>query len=119
MSVDPLAFLGAAPPPPFPPSSRYHGVDVASHTLPDGRVVTHLRRRFLPRPESLATFQENAVSEGERLDQLAARHLGDPALYWKICDANLAFRPDDLTATPGRVLRLALPEGLVPPPPHA
>ncbi len=119
MSVDPLAFLGAAPPAPFPSSSRYHDVEIVRHTLPDGRVVSHLRRRIVPPPENFATLQEHAVQEDERLDQIAARYLGDPTLYWKICDANLALRPDDLVAAPGRVLRLALPEGMAPPSSHA
>ena len=119
MSVDPLAFLGATPPAPFPPSSRYHGVEIARETLPDGRVVSRLRRRFVPQPENFSTLHEHSLVEGERLDHLAARYLGDPTLYWKICDANLAFKPDDLVAEPGRVLRLTLPEGLTPPPPHA
>ena len=119
MSPDPLSFLGAAPPAAFPPTSRYHESEVARHTLPDGRVVSHLRRRLVPPPENFATLQEHSVMEGERLDHLAANYLGDPTLYWKICDANLALRPDDLIADPGRVLRLALPEGMAPPPSHA
>ena len=41
------------------------------------------------------------VAEGDRLDNLAARSLGDPLLYWMICDANSATDPDELTAPAG------------------
>ena len=29
-----------------------------------------------------------AVVDGDRIDNLAAKYLGDPMLYWMICDAN-------------------------------
>jgi hypothetical protein len=52
------------------------------------------------------------VVAGDRLDNLAARHLGDPQQYWRICDANRAVRPDELIETLGRALRITLPEGV-------
>ena len=36
-----------------------------------------------------------------------AQYLGDPEQFWRICDANDAMRPDDLTAEVGR--RLLIP----------
>ena len=98
-------------PPPFPPNSRYHGVATAVRDTPAGPVV-YLRRRFIAPPEAFALLHEHAVVEGDRLDNLAAATLGDPELAWRIADANGALRPDDLTATPGRRLRITLPEGL-------
>ena len=50
--------------------------------------------------------------EGERLDIIAAQHLGDPEQFWRLCDANGAMRPDELTETVGRRLRITLPEGI-------
>jgi nucleoid-associated protein YgaU len=47
--------------------------------------------------------------QGDRLDNLAARYLGDPEQFWKICDANNVLRPDELTEEIGRVVRIALP----------
>jgi len=38
--------------------------------------------------------------------------LGDPELFWRVCDANRAMRPDELTETIGRRLRITLPEGI-------
>jgi len=37
---------------------------------------------------------------------IAARTLGDPELFWQICDANNAMNPAQFTAVPGQTLRL-------------
>lgn len=104
--------LASAPSTRFPQNSRYHGVPVATTTLPGGRTVTYLRRRFPPRVEDLALLQLHRVREGDRLDNIAAGVLGDPELFWRVCDANVAFRPDELTETVGRELRITLPAGV-------
>ncbi len=52
------------------------------------------------------------VAQGDRLDNIAAKYLGDPEQYWRICDANGAMRPDELIETIGRQLRITLPEGV-------
>lgn len=96
----------------FPPNSRYAGTPTARLELPDGRSAVYLRRRLVPRPERFALLREHTVVQGDRLDLLAARHLGDPELFWRICDANGAMRPDELTETIGRRLRITLPEGV-------
>ncbi|MGD2083549.1 MAG: LysM domain-containing protein [Chromatiales bacterium] len=98
----------------FPATSRYHGIGTAKRTLPDGREVAYLKRRFLPPPDRFAVIAEHRVEEGERMDLIAARYLSDPLQFWRICDANAAMHPDDLTA-PDRVgtrLRITLPEGV-------
>jgi hypothetical protein len=96
----------------FGPSSRYHAIATATLQTVDGRTVAYLRRRFVPPPERFSLLHEHAVMEGERLDNLAALHLGDPELFWRLCDANAAMRPDELTDTVGRRLRITLPEGI-------
>jgi hypothetical protein len=113
--TDPLkAFMQAnsLTAPAFTPDSRYHGLDTAQWTRPDGEQVTYVRRRFIPPPENFATVSLHRVAEGDRLDNLAARYLGDPGQYWRICDGNGAIRPKVLTATIGRLLRITLPEGV-------
>ena len=104
--------LAALPAVQFPPSSRYAGIDTMRMTLPDGRVVVYLRRRFVPQPERFALLQEHRVHDGERLDHIAAHYLGDPLLFWRICDANRATNPPELTSETGRVLRITFPEGV-------
>ncbi|MEV3993810.1 LysM domain-containing protein [Streptomyces sp. NPDC049837] len=101
----------------FEPTSRYHGIATGTWTAPDGRTVPYVQRRFLPQPEELAPLGEHVVVAGERLDLIAARHYGDPEQSWRIADAHRVLRPDDLTTTPGRRLRITLPAGVpgVPP----
>jgi len=93
----------------FAPNSRYAATETATHTLPDGREVVYLRRRFLPSPENFALLHEHFVVDGERLDVLTAHYIGDPEQFWRVCDANRAERATDLTAVPGRVLVIPLP----------
>jgi hypothetical protein len=111
-ALDALLQGAAAAPQQFPPNSRYHGLPTRTLTTADGRVVTYLTRRFVPPPERFAALAEHAVAQGDRLDNLAARYFGDPQQYWRLCDANSAMRPGDLTTTIGRRLRVALPEGI-------
>lgn len=96
----------------FPPTSRYHGIDTATLEVAEGKTVIYLRRRFVPPPERFALLQEHTVTQGDRLDNLTAQYLGDPEQYWRLCDANGALRPDELTETVGRRLRITLPEGI-------
>ena len=96
----------------YPANSRYHGVPVARFLLPDGEIVTYLRRRFVPRPELFALVQEHRVAQGERPDTLAAKYLGDPELYYRLCDANRVLAPTELVDTIGRRVRITLPAGM-------
>jgi hypothetical protein len=50
------------------------------------------------------------VTEGERLDLIAARFFGDPEHFWRICDANNAMNPFDLTDGIGQRLRIPVPQ---------
>jgi len=43
---------------------------------------------------------------------LAAKYLADPLLFWLVCDANGAVRPDALVETPGVVLNITMPQGV-------
>ncbi|HZS09151.1 MAG TPA: LysM domain-containing protein [Blastocatellia bacterium] len=96
----------------FPPNSRYQGIETATLETTAGRTVIYLRRRFVPPPERFELLFEHTVVAGARLDTIAALHLGDPELFWRICDANAAMRPEELTEPPGRRLRITLPEGI-------
>ncbi len=95
----------------FAPNSRYLGIATATLTAADGSTISYVGRRFLPQPGQLTQVQQHTVTQGERLDVIAAQYLGDPTLFWRLCDANAAMRPQELLATPGRVLSIALPVG--------
>ena len=96
----------------FPPTSRYNGIDTTTLETAAGQTVRYLQRRFVPASERFTLLQEHVVTEGERLDNITARYLGDPEQFWRVCDANNAMNPRELTATIGRRLRITLPEGI-------
>jgi hypothetical protein len=102
----------------FPPTSRYYNIETATMKTEDGRTLIFLRRRFVPPPERFSLLQEHVVVQGDRLDNITARYLVDPEQFWRVCDSNRAMRPDELTETLGRRLRITLPEG-IPGLPHA
>ncbi|MBL8069465.1 MAG: LysM domain-containing protein [Nitrospira sp.] len=95
----------------FPPTSRYYNVKTASLLTADGTMLVYLRRRLVPGSERFTVVEQHRVSAGERLDHLAATYVGDPEQYWRLCDANDAVRPDELTETLNRAIDIALPEG--------
>lgn len=90
------------------PTSRYHAIETAEWTSPEGRVVRYVRRRFIPLAAPVVLAQ-HTVTASDRLDNVTARYLGDAEQFWRLCDANRAERPGDLTAEPGRVLVIPMP----------
>jgi nucleoid-associated protein YgaU len=106
--------LGLVPPVTFPTDSRYYGSAVLTFTTPTGQSVSYLARRIVPQPgaQNFATVAQHSVVEGDRLDLIAAKYLGDPLLFWLICDANGTIRPGDLVAIPGTVLSITMPQGV-------
>jgi len=110
---DPLQnLIGALKPTNFPPNSRYANVRTATLETPDGQVVVYLRRRFVPQSDEFSEIQQYIVAQDERIDQIAGKLIGDPEKFWQLCDANNAMRSDDLTETPGRSIRITLPQGI-------
>jgi hypothetical protein len=108
---DVLAMQFTIPLSPFGPTSRYAGLEVAKICIGD-ETFAYVRRRFIPNPDNLPVLGEHAVVQGERLDHIAARFIGDPELFWRIADGNRAMRPEELTETLGRRLLITLPEGV-------
>ena len=94
----------------FDHNSRYAPIEDAIYEAADGRRIPYKRRRFLPQGETLPLLAEVSVGEGDRLDLIAARTLGDPEAFWQVCDANNAMNPFDLTDEVGRVLRIPIPQ---------
>jgi hypothetical protein len=95
----------------FGMNSRYASIATATLTRPDGTTIVYLRRRFCPDPDRMALLLEHSVSQGERLDNITAHYLGDPELFWRVCDANNVLAPEELE-TLGRLIRITLPEGI-------
>ena len=96
----------------FPINSRYYNFATVALETPDGKQIVYLRRRFVPPPERFDLLAEHTVSEGERLDNITALYMGDAEQFWRVCDANGVIRPEELTETVGRKIRITLPEGI-------
>jgi hypothetical protein len=94
----------------FDPDSRYATLDDALLVTPEGREIRYTRRRFLPQGDSLPLLAEVRVRQGDRLDLITYRTLGDPVQWWRVADANDAMNPVDLTAQPGTELRVPFPQ---------
>ena len=94
----------------FGPTSRYAQIETTTLVRADRTIVPYVKRRFIGQPSAFETVQERRVLQGDRPDTIAADAFGDPELYWRLCDANVAMRPDELTEEPGRKIRITLPE---------
>jgi hypothetical protein len=109
-----LIQMGLVPAVTFPTDSRYYGSTTLQYTSPSGQVITYLARRFVPQPgaPNYATVAQHTVTHGDRLDLIAAKYLGDPLMFWLICDANGAITPNDLLETPGSLVAITTPQGV-------
>lgn len=96
----------------FAANSRYYGIDTDTLTTPQGAAIVYLQRRFLPDASDFQVIQYYTVIQGDRLDNIAAQFLGDPTLFWRLCDANNVMRPPELTATVGNQITITLPQGI-------
>ncbi len=94
------------------PTSRYRDVDTATYESPDGREIPYLLRRFIPDASGVVVLAEHQVVAKDRLDNVTAKYLGDPEQFWRVCDANTAMVPEELTAPDaiGRRLIIPLPQ---------
>lgn len=94
------------------PTSRYYALSVVTRQSigSDGlpREIRYIKRRFIPSSADSNTLVEHTVVQGERLDTITARYLGDPTQFWRVCDTNDVLRPDELTEV-GHVIRIAVP----------
>jgi hypothetical protein len=96
----------------FEPTSRYYDIETVKITVGDdegARVISYKRRRIIPSGETMTTLVEHTVTQGDRLDNLTARYVGDPEQFWRICDANNVLRPEELTEEIGWIIKIGLP----------
>jgi hypothetical protein len=97
----------------FDKTSRYYKMNIATMTMLDSdgllREIRYVRRRFIPSSDGLTTLVEHSVTQGERLDTITARYLGDPTQFWRVCDANDVLQPTELTEEVGNIIKIAMP----------
>ncbi|MEM1177003.1 MAG: hypothetical protein AAGM22_01565 [Acidobacteriota bacterium] len=101
----------------FSKSSRYAPIPDLEIRDDVGRIVRYKARRFLPQAGRIPAKGGAVVRQGDRLDLIAARTLGQSQFFWRIADANDAMDPFQLTARSNRTLRVPVPqiEGPLPP----
>jgi len=110
--LDPNPTLPSATLQPFDDYSRYRGLALLTGLDAAGREILYVDCRIIPQPQSLAQAASVTVNEGDRLDTIATRILGDARWWWRIADGNGALDPSDLTKEPGQMLRITLPQGV-------
>src|SRR5262245_35888798 len=97
----------------FEPNSRYFPLEIKTLAATDEngeqREIRYVVRRFIPDGTG-PTLLEHTVIQGERLDQITAKYLGDPTQFWRVADANQAMAPEELTGEIGRRIIIALPQ---------
>ena len=91
------------------PNRRYASLGVRELELADGTRIRYVERRFLPRGRTLPVLAKVTVAEGDRLDLIASRSYNDAEALWRVCDANDAMNPTELTQEVGSVLTIPLP----------
>jgi len=109
-----LIQMGVIPSVSFPTDSRYYNSPTLQYTAPNGQVIAYLARRIVPQPgaPNFATVAQHVVKSADRLDLIAAKYLGDPLLFWLLCDANGAIRPNALLSPPGSIIAITMPQGV-------
>lgn len=97
----------------FTKSSRYHKLPQRTWRAKDGDEVVYVGRRLVPRVPK-PSDRYTVIEPGERLDLVAARALGQPELFWRLCDDNGILDPFDpfesREAAQVRGRRLRVPE---------
>ena len=95
----------------FSKTSRYYNIETAQLKVSDDKTIAYVRRRILPQSSDIEVQAQHVVTQGERLDNIAAQHSLDPEQFWKICDINDAMMPFDLTEEKkiGQKLKIPIP----------
>jgi hypothetical protein len=96
----------------FDQTSRYYNIEDAKLNVLDAegnsRTILYKRRRFIPSADGMTALVEHTFIQGDRLDNIAAKYIGDPTQFWQICDANRVMHPEELEAI-GRAIKISLP----------
>jgi hypothetical protein len=73
------------------------------------RMIVYKKRRFISSGDGTTPVVDHTVTQGERLDNITARYLGDATEFWRICDANNVLAPGELEER-RRVIKITLPQ---------
>jgi hypothetical protein len=93
----------------FTLSSRYAAQPVLETTRGDGLTVRYVLPRILPAPEDLMIAVRHRASDGDRIDNLAWRHVASPTAWWMLAEANRVIHPAELPGEPGDTMLIPVP----------
>ncbi|HWB84002.1 MAG TPA: hypothetical protein VG675_07670 [Bryobacteraceae bacterium] len=79
----------------FSKGSRYENAGTVTAVKLDGTVVAVTK---IPLPTTPPLIGFHRRQQGNRLDLIAARYLGDTTAFWRLCDVNGSVVPDALAA---------------------
>ena len=81
----------------------------------DAGTVVALSGAGISVPSGIPDFRTPGSGIWSDVDPMEVAHIAvfrrDPERFWRICDANQAMWPDELTAEAGRMLLIPPPEG--------
>jgi hypothetical protein len=96
----------------FRSTSRYANQPTSTWVDVEGRVRPYVLLREVPPPPTPSGADPvHVVVDHDRLDRISWKQLGDPELFWRVCDANGALAPEELVAVVGRRLIVPLDPG--------
>jgi len=93
----------------FDSTSRYASLETSTIKLADGTEVSFVKRRFIPQADTLQIIGQTKTVQGDRMDTVTARTLGEPLSFWRVADANEAMDPFDLVDEIDRTLNIPMP----------
>ena len=94
---------------PYAPNSRYYSLIIRERTNADGVTEAFVARRIIPAMARYRALDRHRTDGDERIENLSADYLGDPELYWRICDANGDEDPGMATQPISRLITIPLP----------
>jgi nucleoid-associated protein YgaU len=97
----PVRIENAAPGKPVRTRSRVAKRVASGHADAAADPIVYLGRALLPLSSTFKPQKTYKIQAGDRLDNLSARLLGDPLLYWMLLEANNISVPARLCQTPG------------------
>lgn len=86
----------------FNNDSRYKKVEVITETDAEGKSVSAVKLRRLPRVGG----GDVMVKGNTRLDLLSKDFYNNPTKFWHIADANTELEATELTHEPGRIIKV-------------
>lgn len=90
-------------------SSRYAAQPVFETVRADGLAVRYVLPRLLPAPEEMMIAVRHRASDGDRIDNIAYRHVANPTAWWLLAEANRVIHPAELPGEPGDTMLIPAP----------